>query len=207
MIYKFTLNFYTSLYLYIMMQSFWTSLNAKDKALFSNVNGKWTHPLFDNIMPWVRTSNNWIPLYLVLLALIIYKWKKNAWKWVLLAAINVGLTDQISSSIFKPLFHRLRPCADPEIMHQSRLLLDHCSGGYSFTSSHAANHFGIAVFIVITLQPLLKNYRFIFLVWAAMIAYAQVYVGVHFPMDVFFGALIGILVGYFNGKLFLKWQQ
>jgi undecaprenyl-diphosphatase len=190
-----------------MMQAFWASLIAKDKALFSNINGKWTCSLFDHIMPWIRTSNNWIPLYIVLLAYIIYKWRINAWKWVLLALLNVGLTDQISSSIFKPLFHRLRPCADPEIMHQSRLLLDHCSGGFSFTSSHAANHFGIAVFIMMTLQPLLKNYRFIFLVWAAMIAYAQVYVGVHFPMDIFFGALIGIFVGYFNGKLFLKWQQ
>jgi membrane-associated phospholipid phosphatase len=190
-----------------MMQAFWASLIAKDKALFSNINGKWTCSLFDHIMPWIRTSNNWIPLYIVLLAYIIYKWRINAWKWVLLAFLNVGLTDQISSSIFKPLFHRLRPCADPEIMHQSRLLLDHCSGGFSFTSSHAANHFGIAVFIVMTLQPFLKNYRFIFLVWAAMIAYAQVYVGVHFPMDIFFGALIGIFVGYFNGKLFLKWQQ
>ena len=189
------------------MQAFWASLIAKDKALFSNINGKWTCSLFDHIMPWIRTSNNWILLYIVLLAYIIYKWRINAWKWVLLALLNVGLTDQISSSIFKPLFHRLRPCADPEIMHQSRLLLDHCSGGFSFTSSHAANHFGIAVFIVMTLQPFLKNYRFIFLVWAAMIAYAQVYVGVHFPMDVFFGALIGIFVGYFNGKLFLKWQQ
>ena len=188
------------------MQAFWASLNAKDKALFSNINGKWTCSLFDHIMPWIRTSNNWIPLYIVLLAYIIYKWRINAWKWVLLALLNVGLTDQISSSIFKPLFHRLRPCADPEIMHQSRLLLDHCSGGFSFTSSHAANHFGIAVFIMMTLQPFLKNYRFIFLVWAAMIAYAQVYVGVHFPLDIFVGAIIGIIVGYFNGKLFHKWQ-
>lgn len=206
MIYKFTLNFYTSLYLYIMMQSFWASLNTKDKALFSNINGKWTNPLLDNIMPWVRTSNNWVPLYIVLLALIIYRWKKNAWKWVLLAAINVGLTDQISSSIFKPLFHRLRPCADPEIMYQSRLLLDHCSGGFSFTSSHAANHFGIAIFIVITLQPILKNYRFLFLIWAALIAYAQVYVGVHYPMDILFGSMIGVIIGYVNGKIFLKFK-
>jgi undecaprenyl-diphosphatase len=190
-----------------MMQSFWASLNTKDKALFSNINGKWTNPLFDNIMPWVRTSNNWVPLYIVLLALIIYRWKKNAWKWVLLAAINVGLTDQISSSIFKPLFHRLRPCADPEIMYQSRLLLDHCSGGFSFTSSHAANHFGIAIFIVITLQPILKNYRFLFLIWAALIAYAQVYVGVHYPMDILFGSMIGVIVGYVNGKIFLKFKN
>ena len=190
-----------------MMQAFWASLIEKDKALFSNINGKWTSALLDKIMPWVRTSNNWIPLYIALLVFIIYHWKTNAWKWVLLAIVNVGLTDQISSSIFKPLFHRLRPCADPEIMNQSRLLLEHCSGGFSFTSSHAANHFGIAVFIFMTLQPLLKNYRFLFLVWAAIIAYAQVYVGVHYPLDIFFGSLIGIVVGYFNGKIFLKWNS
>jgi undecaprenyl-diphosphatase len=91
-------------------------------------------------------------------------------------------------------------------MQQTRLLLDYCSGGFSFTSSHAANHFGIAVFLVVTLQPLLKNYRYLFLIWAAIIAYAQVYVGVHFPLDIFVGAIIGIIVGYFNGKLFHKWQ-
>jgi undecaprenyl-diphosphatase len=58
-----------------------------------------------------------------------------------------------------------------------------------------------------TLQPLLKNYRFLFLGWAAIIAYAQVYVGVHYPLDIFFGSLIGIVVGYFNGKIFLKWNS
>jgi undecaprenyl-diphosphatase len=92
-------------------------------------------------------------------------------------------------------------------MHQSRLLLDHCSGGFSFTSSHAANHFGLAMFVVMTLAPLLKNYRFIFLIWAALISYAQVYVGVHYPADIFMGAFIGILVGWLNGKLFQIWQK
>jgi undecaprenyl-diphosphatase len=121
-----------------------------------------------------------------------------------MVVINVALTDQISSSFFKPFFHRLRPCADPTLMHQSRLLLDHCSGGFSFTSSHAANHFGLAMFIVMTLQPLLKNYRYLFLIWAAIISYAQVYVGVHFPLDVFAGAIIGIAVGYLNSKLYTK---
>jgi undecaprenyl-diphosphatase len=188
------------------MNDFLTYLIAKDHALFSSINGKWTNPLFDNVMPWVRHSNNWIPLYLILLSFLIYKWGKKSWKWLVLVAVNITLTDQISSHLFKPFFHRLRPCADPELMYQSRLLLDHCSGGFSFTSSHAANHFGIAVFLVVTLQPLLKNYRYLFLGWAALIAYAQVYVGVHFPLDIIAGALIGIIVGYFNGKLFHKWD-
>lgn len=188
------------------MNDFLTHLIAKDHALFSNINGKWTNPFLDSVMPWVRHSNNWIPLYIVLLSFIVYKWRKKSWKWLVLVAVNITLTDQISSHFFKPVFHRLRPCADPELMHQTRLLLDHCSGGFSFTSSHAANHFGIAVFLVVTLQPLLKNYRYLFLGWAALIAYAQVYVGVHFPLDILAGALIGIMVGYFNGKLFHKWQ-
>ena len=188
------------------MNDLLTQLIAKDHALFSNINGKWTNPFFDGLMPWLRHSNNWIPLYVVLLSFLIYKWGKNSWKWLVLVGVNVTLTDQISSHLFKPFFHRLRPCADPELMQQTRLLLDHCSGGFSFTSSHAANHFGIAVFLVVTLQPLLNNYRYLFLIWAAIIAYAQVYVGVHFPLDIFVGAIIGIIVGYFNGKLFHKWQ-
>jgi undecaprenyl-diphosphatase len=187
-----------------MMQDFWNDILAKDKAVFAVLNGKWTNSFFDILMPWCRDSKNWVPLYLVILAFLFYKWGNKAWKWLLMVVINVALTDQISSSFFKPFFHRLRPCADSTIMHQTRLLLDHCSGGFSFTSSHAANHFGLAMFIVMTLQPLLKNYRYLFLIWATIISYAQVYVGVHFPLDVFAGAIIGIAVGYLNSKLYYK---
>lgn len=190
-----------------MMHDFWNTLLVKDKSLFTLINGKWTCSFFDSLMPWIRDSKNWVPLYIVILAFLFYKWGKLAWKWVVLVGINVALTDQISSHFFKPYFQRLRPCADPEIMHQSRLLLDHCSGGFSFTSSHAANHFGLAMFVVMTLAPLLKNYRFVFLIWAALISYAQVYVGVHYPADIFVGAFIGILVGWLNGKLFQIWQN
>lgn len=189
------------------MNDFLTHLIIKDRALFSNINGKWTNQFFDIIMPWVRDSKNWVPLYIFILAFLFFKWGKLAWKWVLLVGINVALTDQISSHFFKPFFHRLRPCADPEMMYQSRLLLDHCSGGFSFTSSHAANHFGLAMFVVMTMAPLLNKYRFLFLLWAGFIAYAQVYVGVHYPADIFVGALIGVFVGWANGKLFLIWKN
>ncbi len=187
-----------------MMQPFWNDLLAKDKAFFAILNGKWTNSFFDTIMPWVRDSKNWIPLYIGILIFLFYKWGKSGWKWLLMAVINVALTDQISSSFFKPFFHRLRPCADPEIMYHSRLLLAHCSGGFSFTSSHAANHFGLAMFIVMTMQPLLKKYRFVFLFWAATISYAQIYVGVHYPLDVFVGAIIGIIGGFLSSKLYFK---
>ena len=189
-----------------MTNTFWEWLLEKDRSLFELINTKWTHAILDAIMPWARTSNNWYPFYIVLLGFLFFKWGKKAWKWVLLVAVNVALTDQISSGIFKPLVHRLRPCADPTMIHHSKLLLEHCSGGFSFTSSHAANHFGLAMFVCMTLEPLFKKSRYWFFLWAAWISYAQVYVGVHYPLDVFCGALIGCLVGFAMGKVFQKWQ-
>jgi undecaprenyl-diphosphatase len=88
-----------------------------------------------------------------------------------------------------------------------RLLLDHCSGGFSFTSSHAANHFGLAMFIFISLTPVFKKYTWLFFLWAGVIAYAQIYVGVHYPLDVLVGAMIGLVVGKLNGMVFKKFQH
>jgi len=190
-----------------MTNSIWASLLAKDQALFSLINGAWTHPLLDKLLPWCRNANNWYPFYAVILVYLFIKWGKLAWKWLLLTVLNLTLTDQISSSIFKPLVQRLRPCADPLMVGKIRLLLDHCSGGFSFTSSHAANHFGLAMFIFMTLQSLFKKYTWLFFIWAAVIAYAQVYVGVHYPLDIFAGSIIGIIVGWLCGSIFNKWKQ
>lgn len=187
-----------------MMSDFLSQLLTKDQALFSLINGKWTNIVFDKLMPWLRTSNNWVPFYAALLIYLFIKWGAKCWKWVIIVALNVTITDQISSSFFKPFFHRLRPCADPAIMYKSRLLLDHCSGGFSFTSSHAANHFGLAMLVFMTLQPLFTKYTYLFFIWAAIIGYAQIYVGVHYPLDVLVGSCIGLLVGYGMSKLYLK---
>jgi undecaprenyl-diphosphatase len=136
---------------------------------------------------------------------MVYQLGWKTWKWFLFALLNVGLTDQVSSSIFKPLFHRLRPCNDPALLGKTRLLLDHCSGGFSFTSSHAANHFGLAMFIFITWGTAQQKITKYFFVWAGVIAYAQMYVGVHYPLDILGGTIIGLLAGYAMSILYLKW--
>jgi undecaprenyl-diphosphatase len=176
-----------------------------DQSLFHQINGVWHHPLLDTILPWTRHSNNWIPLYLVLLGWMGYQIGSKTWKWLLFALLNVTLTDQVSSSIFKPLFHRLRPCNDPALFGKTRLLLEHCSGGFSFTSSHAANHFGLAMFIFISWGVAMERVTKYFFVWAGIIAFAQVYVGVHYPLDILGGTIIGLVAGYLMAKLYLKW--
>ncbi|MFM7719940.1 MAG: phosphatase PAP2 family protein, partial [Sediminibacterium sp.] len=175
-----------------------------DHALFYQINGVWHHPLLDAVLPWTRQSNNWIPLYIGLLGWLFYQIGWKTLKWLLFALINVGLTDQISSSVFKPFFHRLRPCNDPTLVGKTRLLLDQCAGGFSFTSSHAANHFGIAMFIFMTWGVIQKKYTRFFFVWAGIIAFAQIYVGVHYPLDIIVGTIIGLVSGFTMSKAYLK---
>jgi len=202
---KFTLNFYTSLYLYGMILDIWASIENVDQALFELINGHWTSSILDVFMPWMRTSEHWFAFYVVLLGYVCYKWGWKAWKWIVAVAIIVALTDQISSFLFKPFIHRLRPCADPTMLSHVKLLIGACPTSFSFTSSHAANHFSVAMFIFMTLKPFFKNYTYLFFVWAGIISYAQVYVGVHYPIDVVAGTLIGLMMGYIGSTLFSKW--
>lgn len=152
----------------------------------------------------MRESKNWVPLYILLLIFATIKLKKQVWIWILFVVLTIVLTDQISSHILKPFIARLRPCTDPIFSPQIRLLLDHCSGGFSFTSSHACNHFGIAVFIIISLGTYLNKWKYLFILWAATICFAQVYVGVHYPLDVLCGGLLGALIGKLTGSFYLN---
>jgi len=106
--------------------------------------------------------------------------------------------------LFKHNFHRPRPCLEPDLLFQARLLIDQCSGGSSFISNHAANHFGMATFFFITFRSVLRKWAWIGFLWAGLIAYAQVYVGIHYPLDVVAGAVFGMTIGLLTGKLFNK---
>lgn len=186
------------------LEKIWLWINQADTWLFLQINSQYTNQSFDTILPWWRNSNTWIPLYLFLILFLIINFKNKAWAWILFAIINIAITDQTSSHLIKYFFQRPRPCADEFLQFQVRLLVDHCSGGYSFTSSHATNHFGFAVFIFITLKEVLKQWKWLFIFWATTICYAQVYVGVHYPLDVVCGALLGSIIGYLISKIYNK---
>jgi membrane-associated phospholipid phosphatase len=188
----------------LLASSIWQQLDQWDKSLFKVLNSQLTNPFFDAVLPYFRDSVFWAPLYLFVVAFIALNYGKKGWWWSFGFLCTVAVADMISSRVFKEGFERLRPCQDPFFMDQVRLLLKSCSGSYSFTSSHAANHFGMATFASVTLYPSFKRWIYLWYLWAFFISYAQVYVGVHYPLDVLGGAMVGVLAGLLTSSVFNK---
>ena len=177
-------------------------LKNLDYFLFSKMNGEWHNSFFDSVLPFLRQSYLWIPFYLFLGIFVPINFKKKGLYWSLYLILTAILSDYISSSLIKGTVLRLRPCQDPVIMQHIRLLAAYCPGNSSFTSSHAANHFAAAMFIFTTFKKYLSKWWGLLFVWAFVISYTQVYVGVHFPGDVICGALTGLIIGYFPATIF-----
>jgi membrane-associated phospholipid phosphatase len=173
-----------------------------DKRLFKLINYYGHNSFFDWLMPWLRNSAMWVPLYIFLLLFAVINYKKTGWWWIIFMACTAILTDFVSSTIIKHNIIRIRPCNDLAIADWVRVLVGYRPGSSSFTSSHAANHFGIAMFLYLTLKKQFGKWPMVFFLWAFSISFAQVYVGVHYPLDVTCGAIIGILIGYLSGKSF-----
>lgn len=182
--------------------SLWQQIDALDKLLFLQLNRGWTNPLFDVVLPYLRTPVFWAPLYTLLISFMLLNYGRRGLWWSLALLCTLAITDMVGHRVFKEGFERLRPCSDPDFFRYVRLLVKHCSGGFSFTSNHAANHFGIATFVSLTLYPTFKRYIYLFYLWAFFVAYAQVYVGVHYPLDVLGGALLGIMAGLLTASIF-----
>ncbi|MGI8950600.1 MAG: phosphatase PAP2 family protein [Chitinophagaceae bacterium] len=180
------------------------SVKEWDTNLFIKINSEWTNSFLDNNFPWYRDSSTWIPLYFFLLLFMLINFGWKIWPWIVFFIITVTITDQASSSLFKEWINRIRPCNDPLMFGHVRLLLNRCPSSQSFPSSHATNHFGMAIFMFITLKKYLQNWSYLFLFWAATISYGQIYVGVHYPLDTVGGAVLGSLIGLITAEIFNK---
>jgi membrane-associated phospholipid phosphatase len=177
-----------------------------DRHLFYFINHDLANPFFDWIMPWLRNPKFWIPLYLFIIAFCIWKYKKTGVIIIVLMALSAGFADFTSASIIKPIVKRVRPCHD-QVVSQTDILRVGCGPAYSFPSTHATDHFAMAFFLILLFH---KKWRWIWLwaiLWAGTISFAQVYVGVHFPVDVICGAVYGVLVGCLFAMLFKKLQS
>ena len=175
-----------------------------DKKAFDFVQTHLTATWLDGIMLLARNPYTWIPFYIYILYWVVRRGKITALKFIFCTIICITITDFTSAHILKPLFERLRPCYDPETAVMVRGIVG-CGGKYSFPSSHASNHFGLAAFWFYSIRLLTdKKWRFLWF-WALFISFAQVYVGVHFPLDVIGGSIFGFIIGLVLFKLFEYW--
>jgi membrane-associated phospholipid phosphatase len=172
-----------------------------DYWLFARINQDWTNPTLDNVFLFIREAECWVPFYLFLLVFITVNFPKKGWWWALSLGMTAIVSDLMSSSLVKNLVFRLRPCRNPALADNIRILARYCPSSSSFTSSHACNHFALATFIFLTLRFTSRWWAAVF-AWAFFIAYAQVYVGVHFPIDILCGGLLGVLIGFGTSRLF-----
>lgn len=179
----------------------WHTLIEWDRALFRAINTGLANPLFDAVMPFMRNSLHWIPLYVFLIAFVSINFKSKGLWWIIFFLVTVALCDTVGTKVFKYTIERTRPCNNTDLIGHLRLLVT-CPSGFGFTSNHAANHFGMATFIFLSFRRLSPAWGYAAFAWAATIAFAQVYVGVHYPTDVIAGAMLGFIFGGLTGSQF-----
>ncbi len=176
------------------------SLQRLDQQLLLWFNGK-HNAFFDGFMFLVSDKYVWIPLYMVLAGILIYKYR---WKslWIFLSVIiMIILSDQIAN-VLKDGVKRFRPCKDPEIGYLVHIVNGYCRSSYGFVSGHAANSFALATFLSLLFRNRWATAGF--LIWATVVSYSRVYLGVHYPGDVLGGALLGAIIATL---VYIAWKR
>ena len=167
------------------------------------------HSLFmDEVMFYISGRFTWIPLYLVLVVFIVRKYKRNSWIMILFAVLAIVLSDQLANLVKNEVMH-LRPSHTPGIMDLLHYYKDsagesYMGGLYGFVSNHAANSTSLTLYLTLLLRN--KYITGGLIVWACLLCYSRVYLGVHFPSDILGGMMVGSIAGFvcYKGCKFLE---
>jgi undecaprenyl-diphosphatase len=174
-------------------------LEHLDQQLFLFLNSL-NSPFWDQVMHAISGRVIWAPLYLAVLIYLGVKYKRKFFVILLFIILAVSFADQGSVQLFKNIFHRLRPCHEPALAGMVHLVNGECGGLYGFVSSHAANSFNVALLSLMFINK--RWYTICIIIWASIIGYSRIYLGVHYPGDVISGSLLGALIGWSIYKLY-----
>lgn len=167
-------------------------LDNVDASLLLFLNGA-NNEFFDELFWLITGKFAWIPMICVLLFCTFRKDWKTGVLVVVGIALTITLCDQVSSGIIKDAVCRLRPTRDPEIGSLVHVVNGYRGGQYGFVSSHAANSFGVAMFLAMMFRN--RAFSWIIMLWAAVLSYSRIYLGVHYPGDIVCGGLLGVALG------------
>jgi len=174
-------------------------LEHLDQQLLLFINSHHT-PLWDTVMHLISSKFIWIPVYLAILIYLGITRKRKFWVILGFIILAATLADQVSVQLFKNVFHRLRPCHEPALAGMVHLVNGECGGLYGFISSHASNSFNVALLSLMFIKR--RWFTISILVWASVIGFSRIYLGVHYPGDVICGAIVGSLIGWGVYKLY-----
>ncbi len=161
------------------------------------------HSSFFDLFFYFSTSTIvWVPLFIMLAWLIFVRQGAQGLVTIIFVGIVILFCDQISSSIIKPLVERFRPTHDPVMQYMVHTVNGYRGGLYGFCSSHAANTFGIAMFVSLVMRHgILSTALFS---WAALSSYSRIYLAAHFVGDIVVGAILGMIVAKVVYEFYLR---
>ena len=175
-----------------------------DTEILLAING-WHAPWADTLMWIISAKETWIPLYLLLVGLLVWRYRKPAMtsvKWlqkvpacvvmIVMIVMAVGAADFIASGILKDLVARPRPSRVPELEGVLHIVNGYRSGQYGFVSSHAANTMACGLLFALIWRKKIATIGL--MLWVAMNCYSRMYLGVHYPLDIIGGLVVGALV-------------
>jgi undecaprenyl-diphosphatase len=168
-------------------------LEHLDQHLFLILNSL-NSPFWDQVMHAISGRVIWAPLYLAILIFMGIKYKRKFFIILLFIILAITLSDQLSVQLFKNIFHRLRPCHEPSLEGLVHLVNGECGGKFGFVSSHASNSFNVALLSLLFIKK--RWFTISIILWALVIGYSRIYLGVHYPGDVICGSLLGALIGF-----------
>lgn len=167
-----------------------------DVSLFYFINHTLSNSVFDKFFPYITNVKHWYLVYIILWSITFFKGGRIGKIAAVGAIFLIAFSDQFSSNFLKNLIGRIRPC---NVLDDVNALIG-CRSSYSFPSSHAVNNFAIAVYF----YRLFPKLKWILLISAGIVAFSRPYVGVHYPSDIFAGAIIGSAIGYGFSYLALR---
>ena len=177
-----------------------------DTEILLAING-WHTPWADTLMWIISAKETWIPLYLLLIGLLVWRYRQPATtrvKWmqkvpacvlmIIVIGLAVGAADFIASGILKDWVARPRPSRVPELEGVLHLVNGYKSGRYGFVSSHAANTMACGLLFSLIWRKKITTCGL--MLWVAANCYSRMYLGVHYPLDILGGLIVGALVAW-----------